>query len=112
MIMIVAIILLGAMVFGIICGVIAVVWGLISTKLWESFTLDQDWYADDEVNDEDLWDEAWARSTIYKEENRKGFYFTYLLDTNNKWYKIWNFQWKQRVKIQILKWRTRRKLWK
>ena len=109
--MIVAIILLGAMVFGIICGVVAAAWGFISTKFWESFTIDEDWYSNDEKDEDDLWDEAWARSAISKEENRKGFYFTYLLDTNGKWYKIWNFQWKQRVKIQILKWRTRRKLW-
>jgi hypothetical protein len=110
--MIVAIIFFGAIILGIISGIIAAVWGLISTKLWESFTLEEDCYANDDDEEDDLWDEAWARSAISKEENRKGFYFTYLLDTNNKWYKIWNFQWKQRVKIQILKWRTRRKLWK
>ena len=109
--MIVAFILLGAMAFGIICGIIAAIWGLISSKLWEKFTIDEDWYYNDEKDEEDLWDEYWARSAINKEKTRKGFYFTYLLDTNGKWYKIWNFQWKQRVKIQILKWRTRRKLW-
>ena len=107
--MIVAIILFAAMALGIISGVIVAIWGFVSNKFWEKFTIDENWYSDDEKNEDDLWDEAWARSAIYKEENRKGFYFTYLLDTNGKWYKIWNFQWKQRVKIEILKWST--KLW-
>ena len=106
--MIVAIIFFGAIILGIISGIIAVIWGLISTKLWENFTLEEDWYVNDDDEEDDLWDEAWARSAISKEENRKGFYFTYLLDTNNKWYKIWNFQWKQRVKIQILKWKIKK----
>lgn len=110
--MIVAIIFFAAIALGIISGIIVAAWGFISVKFWESFTIDEDWCANNENDSDDLWDESWARSAIFKEENRKGFYFTYLLDINNKWYKIWNFQWKQRVKIQILKWRTRRKLWK
>jgi hypothetical protein len=104
--MIVAIILLGAMAFGITLGIILAIWGFISTKFWEKFNIDEYWNVDKE--DEDFWDEAWARSAIDKEHNRKGFYFTYLLDTKDNWYKIWNFQWKQRVKIQILKWKIKK----
>jgi hypothetical protein len=110
--MIIAIIFFASIALCIISGIIAAIWAFISTKFWKSFTIDEDWYDNDENNDDDLLEEAWVRSAISKEKNRKGFYFTYLLDTNKKWYKIWNFQWKQRVKIQILKWRTRRKLWK
>ena len=110
--MLVAIILFAAIALSVISGVIVAICGFASTKFWESFTIDEDWSSDDEKNEDDLWDEAWARSAMSKEENRKGFYFTYLLDTSGKWYKIWNFQWKQRVKIQMLKWRTRRNLWK
>ena len=51
--MIVAFILLGAMAFGIICGIIAAIWGLISTKLWEKFTIDEDWYYNDEKDEDD-----------------------------------------------------------
>jgi hypothetical protein len=101
------IIFFGAIILGIICGIGFAIWGLISTKMWEHFTVD----FNDEFTEEEL-DDAWAAHEIKKHYRFIGFRKYGIWDTDtDKWYGSIHFQFLKYWDKELFRWHTKKGLW-
>ena len=105
--MIVGLVTLAAVSFGVIVGIGLGIWGLISVKFWEHFTVEPDFT---EKTDDEL-DLEWAIKSIKRHNRFVGIRIYTGRDPNGQWFKSLHIQVYKWYDKEIIRWNIKKGLW-